>query len=125
MVDPATVSHELRPRYRENDIHDDMMFLLVSKTPFGVPVEPLVYMMQNKSSSVGFAPSSEGDLGEAAPNAFSSVKVIQRPPRALNVELIDSTALCIGSTQSTIHQPAKHDIDLPDRPSLLRHTPPT
>lgn len=68
------------------------MFLWVSRTPLGEPVDPLVYMMQNKSSPVGRSPRSASDLtGFDSPRALSSLTEIKRPPRSFKTRLIAST----------------------------------
>lgn len=54
--------------------------LCLSKTPFGVPVEPDVYMMQNRSSGVGLNPP-RSLVGFALPRAFSCSNEIALPPR--------------------------------------------
>lgn len=65
-----------------------MIFLLVRMTPLGGPVDPLVYMMQNTSSSVGFGPRSSGLDGLDLPNSRSALKVKQRPPRFSRMDWI-------------------------------------
>ena len=63
--------HPIRtvPIYKGGNKHEAIMFLFESKAPLGGPVDPDVYMMQNRSSSVGRGPKSEALRGFDEPRA--------------------------------------------------------
>lgn len=55
------------------------MLAWVSKTPLGGPVDPEVYMMQNKSSGVGPGPICSRDNSFSSPRAMTSDSAKIRP----------------------------------------------